>query len=384
MKQCSNRGAFTFIFLFLVSFSAMGKETIYLQRSPRALFMGDAFTALADDEFTLFYNPAGLGFHHGFSMSAVNPKVGITNLLDDKEKFENFPENDPVAIADRVIGIPVHLELAAVPSIKMDHFGLAGFYSVNTGLGLNNKIHPTLEMDYRYDKGFVTGFAYTTGSGKPHFQKRGKPLSRGWLWSFGAGVKHISREGLAGKFNLFGTSLLNTISNGVEDYYEFRDALGYAKGSSWGVDIGSIYKVTWSEMFTLSVGFSIMDMFDTQFSVEEGTADIPDQDMMINTGMAFTQDFGLFHYTISMDLHPMNHGLEFFRMYHAGVELGLPILSLYGGYNGGNLSYGVGINLWVMKLYGGFYEVERGVDLGDESEQRGLLYLSILDFSFDA
>ena len=30
--------------------------------------MGDAFTAVADDEMTLFYNPAALGRHRGVSI----------------------------------------------------------------------------------------------------------------------------------------------------------------------------------------------------------------------------------------------------------------------------------------------------------------------------
>jgi hypothetical protein len=42
-----------------------------LGTSGRALGMGGAFLALADDESTAFYNPAGLGFLHGIGLSSL-------------------------------------------------------------------------------------------------------------------------------------------------------------------------------------------------------------------------------------------------------------------------------------------------------------------------
>lgn len=57
-----------FVLLFLCLVSMLhAQEVNYLARSPRALLMGDAYTAIADDEFTLFYNPAALGRNKGVS-----------------------------------------------------------------------------------------------------------------------------------------------------------------------------------------------------------------------------------------------------------------------------------------------------------------------------
>ena len=77
---------------FLLFFSfARAREFRYLQRSPKALLMGDAYTAIADDEYTLFYNPAAMGRHKGLSVYFVNPEVAVTNAIDELDRFENFP-----------------------------------------------------------------------------------------------------------------------------------------------------------------------------------------------------------------------------------------------------------------------------------------------------
>ena len=362
---------------------AVAKEPRYLQRSPRALFMGDAFTALADDEYTLFYNPAGLGPHKGFSMGIINPKAEVTNFLDDQDRFKHFPTKDPVAIADRVMGMPFHVEFGATPTVKMDQVGISLLADLNTNIAVYNKTHPVLSLDYRYDRGFIAGYAFNVGSAKPAFLKRGRSVGRSWLWSNGVGIKQINRQGIQKDFSLFSTSILTTIDSGVSNYSEFRDALGYSKGSGWGVDYGTLFNYHFNERTTVSAGASIMDIANTTFNRSEGSVPLPEQEMMVNTGLAFKQDYGLFSYSFSFDLHPVFQNMELARKTHIGGELSLPFVSVMGGFNGGYPSYGLGINIGLLKIYGGYYSIERGVDLGDKRENRMLLYLSLLDLSFD-
>ena len=44
----------------------------YIMRSPKGLLMGDAYTSYATDEYTLFYNPALMARHSGFSFNPIN------------------------------------------------------------------------------------------------------------------------------------------------------------------------------------------------------------------------------------------------------------------------------------------------------------------------
>src|SRR6218665_1805616 len=107
----------------LLTFSAVGQEVSYIGRSPRAQLMGDAYTAVADDEYTLFYNPAALGRNKGVSFTPINPSFGGTNALKDTDKFKDFPKNDPSAIADRILNYPVSVQASVFPGLKMSSFG---------------------------------------------------------------------------------------------------------------------------------------------------------------------------------------------------------------------------------------------------------------------
>lgn len=106
----------TFLFALIQNLRA---EFSYLGRSPEVLFMGDAYTAVADDENTLFYNLAAMGRHNGVTIAPINPTIGVTDVLDKNlslsefeiglsDTFENFPK-EPEDIADRILGLPLYL-----------------------------------------------------------------------------------------------------------------------------------------------------------------------------------------------------------------------------------------------------------------------------------
>src|SRR5688500_10932182 len=96
------------LLLLLISFPVLAIDNPYYMRSPKALLMGDAFTAVNDDENTLFYNPATLGRHRNdLSLYMLPAQIGATNVLDDLDRFEDFPE-EPAAASDLLMDYPVH------------------------------------------------------------------------------------------------------------------------------------------------------------------------------------------------------------------------------------------------------------------------------------
>ncbi|MBF0299598.1 MAG: hypothetical protein HQK51_12810, partial [Oligoflexia bacterium] len=175
--------------------------------------MGDAYTAIADDEYTLFYNPAALGRNNGVSIFFINPDASVTNAIDEQDRFKNFPQNDPAAISDRLIGLPLHLHAGATPGVKVRNVGMNLFASVNTNIELRNAVHPSLDIDYHYDRGFILGYAFTFGSGKVKGSKRKKSTTAGHKTSVGFAVKNMNRQGANDNYDLFGLRLLNLISN---------------------------------------------------------------------------------------------------------------------------------------------------------------------------
>ncbi|MEI8346232.1 MAG: hypothetical protein WCG27_02110 [Pseudomonadota bacterium] len=370
-------------FLILCATSAWPKEFSYLSRSPRGLLLGDAYTTLADDEYTLFYNPAILGRHGGMSFAPVDPDFGITNVLDKKEqdRFKDFPKK-AAEISDRVMGFPLYAHAGYTPGFKFGPVGFTYFLNNTHRHILRNATYPILDLNYRYDKGFILGFAYAWGK-KPTRVEKKKNGGAGNTTSIGVSVKHIKRASLQASYDLFGTSLLNTISNtNNKTFQDYVNALGYATGDAWGGDIGFEHVRQWgaSEFIT---GISVMDVAGTDFRRTSGKAKVPKQDMSVNAGVAFKQNYTLFDYSISADVHPINWPVSFLSKTHLGVQMGLPLLRVIGGLNGGYASYGLCVKLWPIQIEAGFYGVELGSNYREEEGKRFVLYVSLFDFSFD-
>jgi len=366
------------LIIFFFCFKLFAIEVQYLARSPKALLMGDAFTAIADD------NPAALGRNKGVSFTPMAPNLGLTNALNSISKFQNLPST-PAGIASRFMDYPINFSASLYPTVKMQQFALTMFLNNRTSIVFRNSYNPTMGIDYRYDRGFITGFAFNVLNGAT--TKKGKKgaksvTSSGERLSVGFGIKHMNRQGLSSEFDLIGTKLLSTITGGNTSLSSIKTALGYAQGSAWGYDMGAEYALSnGPSLFT--AGLSVMDIGNTYFTKTEGTGTVPKQEMFFNAGVAFKQDFGAFDYTISADLHPILGPVDFARQLHLGAELGIPFITLLAGFSEGYLSYGLSFKIWPFKITTGFYSVETGAAFRQQESSRFLLYVSLFDFSID-
>jgi len=268
--------------------------------------------------------------------------------------------------------------MGTTPTIKMAGFGFSLLASNTTTLVLRNAITPLLEIDYRYDRGFVIGYAYTLGA----FGKKKKD-GQGSGTSIGASVKHINREGLQGTYHLFGTDLISKINTANTDNMStILESLGHAKGNGWGIDTGVIqtFKKGFSET---SFGLSVLDVADTRFKKTSGTGTVPVQKMTVNAGASFKQDYKIIDYAFSLDLHPLNDAMDYRRKIHLGFQFGIPLVRAFAGFNAGYVSYGLQLRLWPISILAGFYSAEVGAGFKQEEAKRAVLYLSLFDFSFD-
>lgn len=365
----------------------MGGVFHHLARSPEGLLMGDAFTAVADDAFTLFYNPAALGRHKGITVSPINPSfeapdiiekdIGLSGFnfgLDDR--FEDWP-NDAAGISNRVLGFPIYAQLSAAPSIKIQHFGLSLFAISKTNMVLENAIHPALEIDYRLDRGIIMGYAFNLGRGKTSGANK-----NGVTNSLGISFKSVNRQGLEGRYNLFGTNLLEIIDDS-EDYKEIRKNLGFSKGTGYGFDIG--HEINFMKGGSrLTFGTSLLDIGDTKYKIDEGTAPIPDQDSSLNFGFAYAQKLaGLIEYTFAADFHNAISDAEFGSKLHLGARLKLPFLRFMLGWNGGYTSFGLSTKFLFTRLTVGFYGIELGQQFKQREGKRVIITLNLLEVSFN-
>lgn len=373
--------------LIIFSMNLWAQEIKYLIRSPKGLLTGDAYTTIGDDEYALFYNPASLGKNKGVQVTPFQGSLMGPNILAYEDKIKNLPKKDPMALSDKLMGIPLYAGAGTVPGLKMGNFGMNAIFNQQASMVLRNRIHPTLDIDYRSDKGFIAGYAFTAGSlkkAKKQNKKAKAESANGHIFSFGVGYKFIQREALVGNFPVTGADLSNVLLNNNEfDYKILRDQLGYSKGKGHGVDLG-LHETIYKGNTETSMGFSVLDMGNTKMDVYSGSGYVPGLDMMMNYGASFKQDFGWwFDYRFSFDIHPINAPIDFERKLHVGFEAGPKILKLLSGWNAGYASYGAQLDLWLFRVVGGFYGIETGAKYQDEQSKRFVIYLSLLDFSFD-
>ncbi|MFL5785223.1 MAG: hypothetical protein ACJ76H_11470 [Bacteriovoracaceae bacterium] len=362
----------------LFSLPALAFDNPYTMRSPRGLLMGDAFTAVNDDAFTLFYNPATLGRHKSdLTLYPLNGTVTGTNVLASMDRFKDFP-NDPVGASDRLMNFPAHAGVNTAPGFKMFNVGVTAIVADSYDLLLRNPANPTLDLDIRQDRGVQAGFAIPIGNGRLN-----KKTQKGSQTSLGVGAKYIERTGVADQIGLVSPTGLNCL--GQDKVEQMAKCLGRVRGQGWGFDAGveHVVKVANAQ---LVLGLVALDITGTEFKVPDNpnhlkVANNRDQ---VNAAAAFGQDFGVFHYIVSSDVRALNEQMDFGKRLRMGGEIGVPGLSVMAGMNSGYYSYGASLDFGFLKTTAGIYEVEVGSKYRQQKSSRFVISVSLFNFSFDA
>ncbi len=361
---------------------------MYLGRSSEGLLMGDAYTAVADDEMTLFYNPAALVRNRGVRLVPLNGNFQFPDVIekdigldgfevDIDDRFNDWP-SEPELITDRILGYPIYMALGSVPTVKIGGFGMSLFALNKTQMVLENTIHPTLNIDYRYDYGFIMGYALNLTKKKNINRQSGT----GHLSAIGLAFKNMSRQSLKGRFDLFGTELLEIISNS-DNFTSIRENLGYSKGSGKGFDLGWEHSYIAKGTIT-TFGVSWLDIGGTRFKRKEGRSKVANQETSLNLGSAFSQDFRFFDYTLALDYHNAFGSKKFtLTKLHLGTRWRFPIFNFYMGYNGGYRSWGLSFDFLVFNLKVGFYGKEFSNSYRKRESKRTVISLNLIEMSFD-
>jgi hypothetical protein len=364
--------------MFLIPVSAFAFNYPYILRSPKALLMGDAFTAVNDDEYTLFYNPASLGRHkYDLTLNPFSSHLSATNLLADMDKLEDVPDT-PAGFADLLMDYPVHAGVGVAPGFKLFNFALTYIASDSYDILVRNKAHPMMDLDIRSDRGVAFGLGVPLGP-----NRISKKSQSGSQTNLGFGAKYIKRTGIQDQLALSGPTVVDGL--GQDEINDLVKSLGQASGDAWGFD-AALEHVVRSGNGQFVLALSALDITGTEFKVKSNAdnlkvANIDDQ---FNLGLAVGHDFPLFHYILSADIRALNEQMDFANRLRLGGQIGIPGITLMAGLNSGYYSYGAELDLLFMKLSVGFYDVELGSKYKQTQGKRFILYLSLFDFSFDA
>jgi len=358
MKKISVALFFLLLSLFFIEInSSYAKELPVFYRGIRPLGMGDAFTAVSDDENGLFYNPAGLKLESAKKgVEVFNPLIEISqDSLDLASDFSDLNKNSSAevgAFLNKRIGEHHHLRARLFPHVFVPPFAI-GILAQGTGdIEIRNPVFPEVEVDLRTDIGLVVGGALDFG--------------RGLLG--GMTVKYIQREGIVKTYTAV------DISN---DNFDPQDDLN--DSSDFSFDLGGMAHLSeWTplEKWDPTVGVVLQNITNLDFK-ENGI--YPTQ---LNLGAAIHPEIGFVKATVALDLVDVTTRLgtdnDFGKRTHLGAEFKFPkVLSLRVGVNQGYFTGGVTFDFWIVKLDVATFAEELGAVVGQREDRRTLVQLSL-------
>lgn len=355
--------------------------------STRALGMGNAFTAVADDHSAIFYNPAGLAFRkegqlHFFLRAGTDTES--LKLMDEVGELDKKPEAEQ--------------DDAAVDLVA-SHYGDHFYLRVPTLGGMWARprwgvafIPADFSLDMSVHRGVgpqLNVLAYLDSTLAVSFARQVKWFPKGHEFAWGTTVKAVHRV-------FVGKAILATELVEDNDVFNKSDA---AEGLTADIDIGTMYKprVPAKGFFkflkhmvpTFSVvGRNLIDYgFKTNFNIMgDDTGEPPRLVRRFDFGSNFDlPNLWVFDPHIAFDIRDVLHeNWTIKKGYHLGMELYWKMFNWWKGHwsvglNQGYWTAGFGARLAWFQIDIASFGEEVGSDSDPIESRRYMLELS-LDF----
>lgn len=342
-------------FVLLMAFCAgisqsYAEEFPSLYRGIRPLGMGNAFITVADDENTLFYNPAGLNDVQGLGgVEILNPLIEFSQVgLDAYHDFKDTNSGNVTEVTGLLgnyIGEQFSLRTSLYPSIIFHNFGIGALGQVSFSGEVRNRVNPQVNVDGKVDVGGVVGIAYG-------FREKKVQV--------GVALKFVQRQRFQKTY--YATDIADTNFDPSNDFSKEKKT-----GTGLSGDAGVKINPEWP--LRPSIGIVLQNIGDLNLD-EAGK--IPQQ---LNAGISIHPDLWIFKNTLALDVVDLTKNVEgendFYKRVHMGAEIKLPyILSLRVGANQGYPSFGATIDLWIIKLAYAYYKEELGTVAGQKDDAR--------------
>ncbi len=347
---------FLSLFLFgLLSFDAHGLET--LVRQPRQMAMGGIGVGLADDEYALFNNPAGLAGQKSRKFRPVNVALeGSLDIYGSLSTVTDAISNFGLGTLNELMGKDIYLRASTAPLITLPSFAVAFIGDAQGSLLIRNQANPTYRIGNMLTYGFQAGMGWTFKSGR-------RPVDE---WRFGLAGKMLWRKG--GIYDL-GTPEFLRLANDAEGYItELVGDYGMGFGADAGVQYVRHLDSKGSDLF---IGASLTDIGGTRFDVS--TARPVQMNPSIGVGWVKNTDF--LRFKAGLDLRNLDQETRFSNKIHFGTETSLPLFDLYAGMNQLNLTYGAAFDIWVLRVTALSYAEELGVAFHQNTSRRYVLHV---------
>ena len=339
-------------------------EPAFIRESIRARGMGNAFTAAANDEMLLFYNPAALRsvYYNMYEVVGFNTTTNenTINLGKSSSGFSTIG-----SLAGKKIYNEANLGLLSHVNSR---FGWSFFSNGLVDIQVRNPIIPYLET-----KAYVQ-----TG------------LAGGMAWSFldfqldlGLGVKLVQRSGIDTKLHIFDEAIIEF----TEDQKTTKLQKKFVSKAAFAPDAGVIYHFDSYHNMEPKVALSLQNIGGLDF---EGAGKVP---MTMNIGVSTESEFNGFDMILAADYRDLADSQEMIskgnimteRNIKIGVEFGWQklfnghhLISLRAGRNGPYNSVGWSMNLFGFKVDFAKYSEEIGGYAGELEDKRTSLQVSLI------
>jgi hypothetical protein len=322
--------------------------------------MGGAFTAVADDEHALFYNPAGLSEISALNLAVVNPLVEVsedsTDMYQDLQDSDFETVEEVEAFLTKYMGVQQHIRAAINPYVG---FNVADYGVMIAGLG-NGTVNavPIDPNDPKLDVTAIGDYGLLGGVG-------GKLPFSGLR--MGLSLKAINRQSLKEVYT--SQELLD------EDFDTLiEDDLN--EGSGISADIGVLYTLPFISIVDLDLGLAVQNL------PEMDMGDALDIDTQVNVGMALKKKLGKFGFIGALDCMDLGRNIseddDWGKRWHAGAEVKFPLfLSLQAGLNQGYWTAGLGLDFKLLRFDVASYGEEIGEKAGDQVSRRYVAQITI-------
>ncbi len=351
----------TLILLMALPSFAAASEMNHFFEGVRPLGMGGAFTAVADDENALFYNPAGLAKVESWGMALANPLIESSE--SNLEFYEDYDDTDTDSTAEVLnllrdyMGQNSHFRGAVFPHVVMKNFAIGILGQGKGNIKIDNPAYPELNVEAMVSVSGHMGYSFSLLEEKLLVGVGAKYMSVGFL------NQSYTADDIAS----------STFDDDLED-----DLL---EGSGFGFDLGVMYKLPLPLKPTL--GLTVLNVGEVDLADDAGGAvgTLPQQ---INAGVSVATEFGeegwieVIGAADYMDItNELSEDDDMYKRLHFGVEAKIPVIAVRAGIYQGYGSFGATVDFKLIKLDYANYASEVGSYAGSNADRRHVVQLSL-------
>jgi len=332
--------------------SAAQFQTLY--QSSRALGMGGAFTAVADDYSALYVNPAGLAQVQEMQLDLINVEAEFSesakSLVDDIDALQGGTEQQAIDTLKAHTGDHFRIRANLHPNVVVPGFGVGVLAQATLDGDLRNQQNPKVDVNARVDAGL-------TVAGAKSFRRDRLQL--------GVGGKYVARQGVITSF-----STTELVTGGFDPLADVANREG-----AFAVDLGALYHFDGLPL-SPTVGLAYLNIGNLDFGVH---GEIPSQ---LNLGFSVRPSIGALDFTVAVDFVDLGNNLtddsDKRKRLNYGAEVALwEFLAVRAGIHQSYFTAGATLDLWVVKLDVATYGEELAAYGGQREDRRIIARLDL-------